>query len=199
MIFLSLLVTVGVSAAETFRDADAIYDGVVRLHILAASDGEKDQADKLAVRDAILASYSEDLNELTGKDEAKAFLSDRLEAIEALAKEVLISRGGNDRVEVTLTEEYYPTRDYESMRLPAGEYLSLRVILGEGEGHNWWCMVYPPLCTSSASADEELAQAGFSKSQVRLLTDSEDGACVMKFKIVETAASLWETVKGWFS
>lgn len=195
---LLLLVAGAVFVALPVGEAADIYDGVVRLHILAVSDEEQDQANKLQVRDAILEAYSEDLNGLTSREEAETYLTGHLSDIEALATAKLSELGCEEKATVTLTNEYYPTREYESMRLPAGNYLSLRVILGEGKGKNWWCMIYPPLCTSSSRADEELVEAGFSKNQVRLLTDSEDGGTVVKFKIVETFSSLWQKVKGWF-
>ncbi len=179
--------------------ASAVYDGVIRLHVLAHSDSEEEQALKLKVRDAILSEIGEAANSRASKEEAECYLESMLPTIEALAEETVAKEGYDHDVRVTLCREYYPTREYEGMRLPAGEYVSLRVLIGEGAGKNWWCMVYPPLCTSSAEADEALSEAGFTPNQVRLLTDDEDTEYVVRFKIVETVSSAWKKVKGWFS
>ena len=179
-------------------DAAEVYDGVIRLHVLAHSDDEKEQALKLCVRDAILHEMGTLFNGQSSKEGAEALLESSLDEVEKLAEKTLREKGCPHDVRVTLCKEYYPTREYEGMRLPAGEYLSLRVLIGDGVGQNWWCMVYPPLCTSSAEANEALSEAGFTPNQVRLLTDDEDGEYVIRFKIVETVSSLWEGVKGWF-
>ena len=181
------------------HDASAVYDGVIRLHVLAHSDEEDEQALKLSVRDALLSAYGDAINEGNSKEEAEAELSSLLGAIEALAEETVRKAGYSHDVTVSLCREYYPTREYEGMRLPAGEYLSLRVVIGDGAGQNWWCMVYPPLCTSSAEAGEALSEAGFTPSQVRLLTEDEDKEYVLRFKVVESVSSAWKKVKGWFS
>ena len=181
------------------HDASAVYDGVIRLHVLAHSDDEEEQKLKLSVRDAILSSFGETINEGTSKEEAEEKLTSLLPEMEALAEKTVKASGYSHDVAVSLCLEYYPTREYEGMRLPAGEYLSLRVVIGEGAGQNWWCMVYPPLCTSSAEAGEALSEAGFTPSQVRLLTEDEDTEYVVRFKIVESVSSAWKKVKGWFS
>ena len=181
------------------HDASAVYDGVIRLHVLAHSDDENEQSLKLSVRDAILDGFGERINEAESKEDAEEVLTSLLPDIEALAEETVLSAGYSHDVTVILCQEYYPTREYAGMRLPAGEYLSLRVLIGSGEGKNWWCMVYPPLCTSSAEAGEALSEAGFTPSQVRLLTEDEDTAYVVRFKIVESASAAWKKVKGWFS
>ena len=181
------------------HDASAVYDGVIRLHVLAHSDDEDEQKLKLSVRDAILSAFGETINEGKSKEAAEEKLTSLLPEIEAVAEETVGAAGYSHDVTVTLCREYYPTREYEGMRLPAGEYLSLRVLIGEGAGQNWWCMVYPPLCTSSAEAGEALSEAGFTPSQVRLLTEDEDKEYVMRFKIVESVSSAWKKVKGWFS
>ena len=182
----------------TLRDAKAVYDGVVRLHILADSDESDEQRLKLKVRDAILAAYGDMLSGQTSVEGAKDYLSGELSTIQALAERVVLSEGYPHAVEVRFCEEYYPTRVYEGFTLPAGRYTSLRVLIGSGEGKNWFCMVYPPLCTASCESDEALLEAGFSQSEVRLLTENEEDY-TLRFKLVETVVDCVETVKGWFS
>lgn len=190
-LFLSLLLPL--------HDASAVYDGVIRLHILADSDSEEEQALKLKVRDKLLAELGETINAQNSKEEAERFLNENLDHIRTLAEKTIREEGYEHTAAVTLCREYYPTREYEGMRLPAGEYLSLRVLIGSGEGQNWWCMVYPPLCTSASEAKEELSEAGFTPNQVRLLTDDESPEYVVRFKVAETISSLWKKVKGFFS
>ena len=194
-----LLPALMLSVFLPLHDASAVYDGVIRLHVLAHSDSEEEQALKLKVRDAVLSEIGAAANSRASKEEAECYLESMLSTIEAIAEETVAKAGYDHDVRVTLCREYYPTREYEGMRLPVGEYVSLRVLIGEGAGKNWWCMVYPPLCTSSAEADEALSEAGFTPNQVRLLTDDEDTEYVVRFKIVETVSSAWKKVKGWFS
>ena len=181
------------------HDASAVYDGVIRLHVLADSDEVDEQALKLSVRDEILSEFGDAINQSSSKEDAEYTLTQLLPKIESLSEETVKAAGYLHDVTVSLCQEYYPTREYEGMRLPAGEYLSLRVVIGSGEGKNWWCMVYPPLCTSSAEASEALTEAGFTPSQVRLLTEDEDKEYVLRFKVVESVSSAWKKVKGWFS
>ena len=163
---------------------EAIYRDVIRLHILAASDGESDQSDKLAVRDAILSDYGDLFRGFTDRNEAENALTGELrEKIAATAKRTLTERGSEAPVTVALSEEDYPTRDYGSFSLPAGRYLSLRVVIGEGEGRNWWCVLFPPLCTAAAVEGVPL---GLSDAEYRLLTD---GKASVRFKTLELLSS----------
>lgn len=191
---LFLLAAMLIFTASALRDARAVSDGVVRLHILADSDEEAEQALKLKVRDAILAAYSGEMAALSEVGEAKAYLADRLDEIGALAERTVAENGSTHTVTVDFCREYYPTRAYDGFDLPAGEYTSLRILIGSGEGRNWFCMVYPPLCTASSEADEALLAAGFSGSQVRLLTENEEGY-TLRFKVVETVSEYWRRLK----
>ena len=119
-----------------------LSDGLVRLHVLAVSDEEEEQAVKLLVRDAVLTYLRPKLESISEPAEARELLARELPGIAAAAE----TAAGGRRVRVTLGRESYPLRDYGRIRLPAGSYESLRVVLGEGEGHNWWCVVFPPLC-----------------------------------------------------
>ena len=92
---------------------------------------------------------------------------------------------------MTLDREYYPTREYEGVSMPAGTYLSLRVMIGEAKGQNWWCVLYPPLCTSSAKPESTLKQAGFTPAQIRVLTEGESPRYKLKFKFLEFFESLF--------
>ena len=171
-----------------------IYDKVLRLHVLANSDSTEDQALKLKVRDSIL-EYSRTLGEFEDVKSAEAKYSAEMDNIRDIAKAVIEKEGYSYPVEVSLGYEYYPTRVYEDVSLPAGEYLSLRVMIGGAEGENWWCVLYPPLCISAASSSEELLDAGFTPAQMQIVTDGERGRYKVKFKILESAKKLINNIK----
>ena len=124
----------------------SIAGSLVRLHVLAVSDAPEEQAVKLRVRDAVLSLLAPKLAGVQNADEAGEVLADSLPLIRAAAEQAAEGR----RVRVSLGEERYPTRNYAGFSLPAGRYRSLRVVLGEGQGHNWWCVVFPPVCLSAA-------------------------------------------------
>lgn len=150
--------------------AAKLPDRLIRLHVLAASDSESDQADKLAVRDAVLAEVSPALQHCRSRAEAASCIQALLPEVESAAQETLRTLGSTEGVAVTLSEEAYPVRSYGSFALPAGSYVSLRVAIGEGAGHNWWCVVFPPLCLAAAEEEGEDAWAVFSPDEQRLIT-----------------------------
>jgi stage II sporulation protein R len=168
---------------------EKIYESVVRLHVLANSDSEEDQSLKLKVRDAILAYTSPKVIDSESREEAITILQNELDEIERVAKDVVSSEGYDYSVEVTLTLEKYPTRNYESMSFPSGEYVSLRVLIGEAEGQNWWCVLFPPLCLSAASERSENEEAfiavGLNSDQYKIITETEDTKYYLRFKILE--------------
>ena len=127
----------------------AISAKLVRLHVLAVSDEPEEQAVKLRVRDAVLACLAPRLRDAADAESAGAILENALEDIRAAAE----SAAGGRAVRVTLGRERYPTREYAGFALPAGSYRSLRVVLGEGQGHNWWCVVFPPVCLNAVQRE----------------------------------------------
>lgn len=183
---------------ELAADAAEIYNGTIRLHILAASDSEEDQALKLTVRDALVDVVAELTEDAACKEEGEVLLRSQLEYLEEVAEAALVKAGCEEAVTVSLTREYYPTRSYDGLRLPAGEYTSLQVKIGAAEGKNWWCVLFPPVCTSSAKAEEAMAATGFTKSQIRLLTEDEDPRYTIRFRLVEGAAKLGRTLRELF-
>ena len=162
-----------------------IYDDVVRLHVLANSDSKEDQAIKLAVRDAVLENISGITAGATDAESAAALISDNIGAVRDVAVRTLSSLGSDAPVSVTLSEEYYPTRNYGDVSLPAGKYTSRRVMIGSAEGQNWWCVLYPAICVSSAKANAVFKQTGFSTEQINILTDNEKPVYKIKFKLLE--------------
>lgn len=166
-----------------------LYDNVLRLHVLANSDSEADQTLKLKVRDAILEKGHGLLDGAKSREEAAAILQAELPAFEAVAKKTVAEAGYSYSVRLVLDEEDYPTRTYGAICFPSGEYLSLRVIIGEGEGQNWWCVLYPPLCLSAATAErseeEAFVAVGLTGDQYRVITETNSPTYRVRFKLLE--------------
>ena len=173
-----------------------VYDTVLRLHVLANSDTKEDQALKLKVRDAVLEATAPLLQDVNDRDGAEAVIRAHMDTIRAAAETVVAQNGSDQTVTVMLDMEDYPTRNYESCAFPAGKYLSLRICLGDAEGQNWWCVLFPPLCLSAATVKEDsenaFIQAGLSKEQYGIITETEDTKYRIRFKILET-------IQGWFN
>ena len=165
----------------------SIAGSLVRLHVLAVSDAPEEQAVKLRVRDAVLSLLAPKLAGVQSADEAGEILADSLPLIRSAALKAAEGRP----VRVSLAEERYPTRDYAGFSLPAGRYRSLRVVLGEGQGHNWWCVVFPPVCLSAA--EQEAMQPVMNPDDYALIT-REDG-WEIRFRIVELWGKLLEKVE----
>lgn len=193
---LEIFLAIGLAAflltgAWSVRRQEALSEKVVRLHILANSDSEADQALKLQVRDRLLVRATEILEASENRDEAQERLTACLPELEALAAEEIANRGYDYPVTAELTDADFPTKEYDGFTLPAGEYLALRVVIGAGEGHNWWCVVFPPLCTQTTTDLPAAAMAaGWNEDDVGLITEENSGY-VLKFKSVE----LWSKLK----
>ena len=148
------------------KDREALNENLIRLHVVAASDSEEDQAVKLQVRDAVIDSLSEAMAEVRDVDQAKVYIRENLPKIEAAANACLELLGYEGNAVVTLKEEVFATRYYDTFTLPAGVYEALRITIGPGAGKNWWCVVFPTLCLPATSEGFEhvAAGAGFSDS-----------------------------------
>ena len=183
------------SGALALQTEQALSDKVVRLHVLAHSDSEEDQALKLRVRDRLLAYVEPLLESAPDRRTAEALLRGQLLELERVAGEEIRAGGYDYPVSVRLEDTPFPTREYEGFTLPAGRYLALRVVIGQGAGRNWWCVVFPPLCAAAAAEVPETAlAAGLSPAQVGLITE-EDQGYVLKSKLLE----FWGGLQNRFS
>jgi stage II sporulation protein R len=173
---------------------EKIYESVVRLHVLANSDSDEDQALKLKVRDAILSYVSPIVTDCKSREEAIEILRGELSEIEKIAEATVQNEGYGYSVDVTLTLEDYPTRNYEAMSFPSGQYVSLRVLIGKAEGQNWWCVLFPPLCMSAASErtsnEEAFIAVGLNSDQYKIITESDNVQYRLRFKILEAIEGL---------
>ena len=190
-ILISLAVFFAMNHIIPTNEEYEIYESTVRLHVLANSDSEEDQSAKLLVRDALLEQIS--AYEAQSREEAIEMIEKNEEELCALAVSVLEQEGMSHQVRIEVGRERYPTRYYEDFALPAGIYTSVRVIIGEGEGQNWWCVLYPPLCTASAVAYDEdyCLEVGLTKGQYNLITENEKGEYKIKFRILEIASEVF--------
>ena len=152
-----------------------------------ALNTQRDLADKV-----VLERATEVLEQSADRAEAEIRLRESLPELEAIAEETVRANGYDYAVTAELEDTAFPTKEYDGFSLPAGEYLALRILIGEGAGQNWWCVVFPPLCTAaSADVPETALAAGLTEDQVSLMTE-EDGGYQLKFKAVE----LWERLKA---
>lgn len=180
-LLLSLLLTFTLGAFWP-GEQESIESKVTRLHVLANSDSEEDQALKLLVRDGVL----EEAKKWEGKPMDAAFLS----AIQKAAQKVVLEEGCHYPVQVEKRDTYFDTREYDTFSLPAGVYDALRVTIGEGKGHNWWCVLLPPLCAPACEEEFlDTAQENFSPGEIRYMTG--DGLQYkVRFKVAELLSQL---------
>ena len=180
--FLLLAVMVsGVYLAETLMQQKQLAEKTIRLHVVANSDTEEDQTQKLRVRDAVLETVQSLTEQCTDAQSAWQELQAHLPQIAGSAEAVLLAEQSDRTVEVSLTTEKFDTRHYDTFTLPAGEYPALRIKIGEAQGKNWWCVVFPPLCLSAAESEE--VQSVLNGEDLAIVTE-EDGY-VLRFKLVE--------------
>jgi stage II sporulation protein R len=144
--------------------ANSISKKIIRFHVIANSDSEEDQATKLEIRDAILKDLGTKLEQLKTREESIGFLKSRLTEIENIANEILAKDNKNYSSKAYLEEFQFPIKSYGEITLPQGKYTALRVVLGNGEGKNWWCVMFPPLCfidiTRGLASEESNKQLG---------------------------------------
>ena len=172
---------------------DALARKMIRMHVIANSDSDADQTLKLQVRDKVLDYTTGILQRAEDMEDAQTQLRDALGRIENIAQREIVNRGYDYPVTAQLASTEFPLKEYDEYSLPAGEYMALRLVIGEGAGQNWWCVVYPPLCTAAATDLPQTAvSAGLTGDDVSLITEENTGY-VLKFRSVE----LWEQLRQW--
>jgi len=165
---------------------------LIRLHVIANSDTVGDQAAKLDVRDCVLSVLTPMLKDAGNTEEAKEIIQRTLPLLCMKARSSLASDGKYYSVKAQLCVETYPTRKYDGFALPSGDYVSMKIILGEGRGHNWWCVVFPPLCMTSI--ENEDAFSGLSEDSAKLITCS-GGEYRLRFRIIELYEELRQVLR----
>lgn len=179
------------------RDSDALEENLVRLHVVANSDSEEDQALKLRVRDAVVEQLNGIMAGLGSAQEAKDFLTEHLPEIRETANQVLRQAGSQLEATVSLALEKFPTRVYDTFQLPAGLYEALRITIGEGEGHNWWCVVFPTLCVPASSEGfEEAAEAAGLSEQLAGTLARENTGYEIRFQLLDWLGQIKNWIHG---
>lgn len=178
-------------AAGLLRDSGTLERDLIRLHITANSDSREDQTLKLQVRDAIQEVLTPVMREQDDAQSAARILRDMLPQVQAAADKALQAAGSAQRAVVRLCREEFPARAYEDFSLPAGIYETLRVTLGEGKGHNWWCVVFPGLClpASAETIETEAERVGMSDDLTRTVRQT-DGYYAVRFKLLDLLGRL---------
>ena len=172
--FFALLCLFGLVLCMNLSAADAmsasLYSNVLRLHVIANSDSDKDQKLKLAVRDGMLELTAGLFSDCRSADEAVIVAEKNKHVLEQTAKSVLLKNGCNEDAEIVIGKERYPEKKYGRLTFPEGEYLSVRVLIGEGKGKNWWCVLFPPLCNYTGTDEGRVLESyGVDKECVKRL------------------------------
>jgi stage II sporulation protein R len=191
-----ILITTIISTAAFSTRCDEVRTNVLRLHILANSDSEADQALKLIIRDKLLTEGADVFDGSVTADNAADKIAEASERLKAVAEQTAKENGFDYEVKIEVTEEYFDTRSYENVTLPAGRYKAVKVIIGEGAGKNWWCVMFPPLCLPAAEENDERdvkIDAILTDSGVRLIESNPKFE--VRFKIVE----IYEKIKSYFT
>ncbi len=179
---------------NTDSDFAGIKNKIVRLHIIANSDSLKDQEIKLRVRDAVLEKMKPAFKDLTDTEKAKEIITDNMETIKATVQEELTKMGKNFPVEVELSKCDFPTKKYGDFTFPEGEYQALNIKIGNGQGKNWWCVMFPPLCFVDLAQEANLGEEEFrevlSKEEMEMLKNGTKVPIKIKFKVAEIYKSL---------
>lgn len=189
-LFAGLLIAIVFSVTGFASTCEEIRGDVLRLHVIANSDSQEDQQLKLKVRNAVLKAGKNIFDGSVTRENAEEKIRAEEETLEAVAKKVIEENGFDYDVEITVTEEYFNTRTYENVTLPAGKYMAVRVLIGESVGKNWWCVMFPPLCIPASQTDINMY---LDEREVKLVETNPKYE--PRFKIVE----IYESIKNHFS
>lgn len=189
-LLLTLTLLIGLLAILPIHSESNIYDSVLRLHVIANSDSDEDQALKLLVRDAILLKAQELLVDISNRESAEKIISQNLEHLRLCAEQTIIDNGYSYPVSISLGKEDYPTKSYESCAFPSGKYTSLQIFIGDASGKNWWCVLFPPLCLSAATDKDAFTSVGITDSQYQIITDTKNPKYKIRFKILESFSEI---------
>lgn len=178
------LIICGVLNINAFsQQCESIRTKMLRMHVIANSNTQEDQELKLKVRDAVLTAGKEVFDGSVTSTEAKVKIEPHIEYLENVALETIQNEGFDYGVNITIDNEYFNTRTYDNqITLPAGNYNAIKVIIGEGKGQNWWCVMFPPMCLPTSVAECEISDV-LTEDETEIVTETEKYK--FRFKIVE--------------
>ena len=192
-LFCGLIISVLLSIISFGASCGEIRQDVLRMHVIANSDSAEDQAVKLKVRDAVLEAGEDLFDGTLTAEGAEQVLDSDIERLQNAARTVLAENGFDYGVRVEIGKDYFNTRTYDGeVTLPAGEYEAVRVILGEGKGQNWWCVMFPPMCLPAAEADTEISDV-LTKNEEDVVKSNPKYEA--RFKIVELFENFYRKIK----
>ncbi|EDS78267.1 stage II sporulation protein R [Clostridium massiliodielmoense] len=203
-VMISLIILTGSVLVVSYIKADAsqksIANKLIRFHVIANSDSTEDQALKLKVRDNVLKYISPKLKKSKSIDQSREIIKENNAVINKIAKQTVEENGYTYTVKSKLSHENFPVKTYGNITLPQGNYEAYRIIIGNGQGHNWWCVMFPPLCfTDITKGDVEVKKTDdmmkktLSKEEYELVNDDMDeNKVVFKFKIAEKIREAYE-------
>lgn len=192
-LFCGLIISVLLSILSFGASCGEIRQDVLRMHVIANSDSAEDQAVKLKVRDAVLEAGEDLFDGTLTAEGAEQVLDSDIERLQNAAQAVLTENGFDYGVRVEIGKDYFNTRTYDGdVTLPAGEYEAVRVILGEGKGQNWWCVMFPPMCLPAAEADTDISDVLNKNEEDVVKSDPKYEA---RFKIVELFENFYRKIK----
>lgn len=205
LLIIMVLITLNIAACSKVKegqdyDKELIYEEIekeiIRFHVIANSDSEEDQELKLKVRDVVVAFVYKGLENSTSLEESRKFILDNKNEIEGIARKEVESFGYDYKVESLLSRENFPDKMYGDVVFPQGEYEAYRIIIGEGNGQNWWCVMFPPLCfvdgTKEAIDSRNIVKELDEDSEEYLDLKEEENKIVFKFKLFEGIKSLFK-------
>lgn len=190
-IVIGIVTAVIFSICSFAKTSEEIRSDVLRLHVIANSDSSVDQNLKLRLRDYILEEGEDIFDGSVNVENAVKRIEPKLAELENSAETFVKNAGFDYDVKITLSNEYFTTRTYESVTLPAGKYLALRVVIGSGEGHNWWCVMFPPMCVPAADKKDEIENV-FTDKEIKLVESKPKYE--PRFKVVEIYEQIRETI-----
>lgn len=206
LISIILVMTMSINAeAKKINLASKSYKNkLIRFHTIANSDSDEDQELKLKVRDEVIKYLKPKLDKSSSITESERIIKQEYSNLEKISKNVILKNGYNYDVKIGIDYSNFPTKQYSNIVLPAGKYKALKIIIGEGKGKNWWCVMFPPLCfvdeesgVIDKKTDKKLKEV-LTKEEYELITQknqSEVGKVKMKFKIVEIIEKIDEKAK----
>ncbi len=188
----AFIICIILSTYNLDRRCDGVREGILRLHIIAASDSASDQQIKLLLRDEMLEKGKEIFSQSTSKKEAESKIGLGINELQRRAEDFLESIDCPDTVSVSLEKGFFPTRKYENFTLPAGYYDALRVVIGKGEGKNWWCVMFPALCLPAAKSKNPDFDGILTEAEQKIITDE-------RYEVRLWLVEKWQEVKSFYN
>lgn len=185
--FLAFSAVIAFSLITFEGDCESVRESCFRLHIIANSNTDEDQSLKLLVRDSVLQNTKDIFNSAQNKDEAVLLCKENISEIEKISNSVIKENGYDYKIKIEVGKSFFPTRTYENYTLPAGKYDALRIIIGNGEGKNWWCVMFPSLCLPAAKKKNSLSDV-LTKDEIALIESNPKYE--IRFWIIEKIESL---------